>query len=273
MTIVIKRLMDGALLEHSDETFMRPTATVFGASFEKVFYPGPKGESILLSSAVNFKTFTFSWISGDQTGEDAKDIMEFFSYGEWFSITDTELGLVDFQFAVIDINPDFTEPGITCQARWGMEPKFKITNLSHQVKAAGSNSTAVDAAYTNTESEPASVRITVTADADASWNPLIGGQLELRSTDDKLLGRVNFSFAKLSDRTSAPITWRGQRVIVDSDREVVEGEALISPVTWIPFVVEPGQAVKVKLTAIQAPFTSGLIPWTLDVDAVVIERN
>lgn len=273
MTVIIKRLSDGAILSHSNKTYMVPTATVFGASFEKTFYPGPNGESILLSSATNYKTFTFTWVSGDQTGDDTREIMEFFADGEWFAITDTELGLVNFEFSILDINPDFTKPGITCQARWGAEPKFNLVSLSHQTLAAGANAVAVSQSFTNLEKNDASIRLTVTAAANTAWNPLVGGSLEIHDSNQDVVGRVNFSFAKLSDKTTAPITWTGVAVVIDSDREIVEGEALISPVTWIPFIIEPGQTFTVKLSAIQAPFTSSLVPWTLDLDAVVIERN
>lgn len=270
MTVTVTRLQDGAVLTHSQDTFMVPTASVFGAEFEKTFYAGPNGESILLSSALQAKTFTFSWISGDQTGDDQTDILEFFSRGSWFSISDTDLGLVNFEFAVLAVEPSFERPGITCQARWGSEPTMIVTNLSTQSLAGGASSAPVEQSFTNNEQWDASIRLTLDAGVNAAWNPVVGGTITAVKTPDTV-GRVDFSVAKLSDRTGDPVSWRGVKFIIDSNREIVEGQGIISPINWQPFVVAPGETVTIKLTAMLTPLTSTVAPWSLKLDAVVIE--
>lgn len=274
MATLITRVSDGAVLPTFLDTVLQPPAETFSIARNAAFFDGPDGETILLNADLSGNSFSIVFFSGDATGAEQQSLLAFFSRKGWYTLTDDELGVTDYEFIVVAIESGFTQITLTARARFNKIPTIARATISSQALPAGDSSAPVFVNFTNSAETAASIRLTLEAASNATWRPTAGSALSSESADpdSDSVGYLSFSTTRVSD-TGVPVSWRGKTFVIDSFREVIDGYGLISPLSVRFWRVQPGETVTISLGAIASPIVGDLVAWSLKLEAIAFEED
>ena len=270
---IYTRESDGAVLDYSHVlgSFDRIIG-VYDFQTVKDFSYGSIAQARELASYLEQKTFTIELVLTDTSGAEQLADLAFFKKGGKYTVTGPEFSLQTMSFWVVAIDTGgfFSASGpdiisITCQAEFGDFVQETVVPIYHQEFAGGVAWPEWSGIYSNATALDQTIRVELKKDSPTNlWVSHVNSRL--------LKGTVGITFTlgmfnTLGDLQSGP----GRKVLVDSYSEVIEGPAVISPMTAAFFKVKPGEIAPLKLEALSGPPTT--VPYTLDIYAYSVERS
>lgn len=250
---VYTRESDGAVLDYSHVlgSFDRIIG-VYDFSRASEFSYGEHAEAREIASYLEQKTFTIDLIMSDTTGVEQIYAMEYFKRGGKYLVTGPEFSLDTMGFYVVAIDTKIMDSGpdvitMTCQAEFGDFVEETIVPINSQSLAAGAAYPGWVGNYWNQTSETQTIRFKLEkASAVTLWTSQTSTRI-LRTGQGLAITTGGFSsLGELQDRA-------GRRIIVDSYAEVIEGEAVISPMSAVFFKVKPGETVSLTVEPMTPP--------------------
>lgn len=269
---IYTRESDGAVLDYSHVlgSFDRIIG-IYDFTTVKDFSYGQIAQARELASYLEQKTFTIELVLTDTSGTEQLQVLDYFKKGGKYSVTGPEFSLQTMGFYVVSIDTNFFSGGgpdivsMTCQAEFGDFVEETIVPIHHQDLLAGAAWTAWSGNYTNSSSVDQTIRVELKKAA--------GPSLWLSNVSSRLLkGTVGItfslgSFSSLGDLQASG----GRKVLIDSYSEVIEGPAVISPMTAVFFKVRPGETAALTLEAPNgAPTTED---YSVDISAYSVKRR
>lgn len=266
---VYKRLSDGAVLDYSHVlgSFDRFIG-IYDFKRTSEFSYGEIAQAREIATYLEQKTFSIDLLITDTDGSEQLAALDFFKDGGKYTVTGPEINLETLSFWVVSIDTKFFDGGadiitLTCQAEFGDFVEENIVMLNKQSIASGAYP-GWSGSYTNNSGTKQTIRFKIEKpSADTNFNSPVSTRL-LRAGQGISVTLGGFSsLGELEPRAE-------KRVVVDSYNEVIEGHAVISPMSANFFELRPGQTAIIALEGFPAP-TAG--SYTVEVYAYSVKRK
>lgn len=178
MDISITRLVDGKQLPALEFSKVQIQEDAFGSSRSQSTAVGFSGETVSLSSSVDSKTITITWISTDESGYEQSLLRRFFGSDEPYEITADSMRLVKVWGTVIETEtPDWLRTSVSFSTRFGTDVirlDYPITSASYSSFDDPSYDTLVVDDLSPSNNTDVALQITLESAESALWFPGTG---------------------------------------------------------------------------------------------------
>lgn len=267
------RMQDQRTLDTADlaSTTLIDAEGIWDIKNTREYSSGPIGEAIPLSSSIAQKTFTLNFLIGDETGSDQRTVNRFFSKSGWYLMDDEDFQLDPIEFTVVAVDSAFFSGSsglsVTCQAKYGDLVEVERTLIAETTLSGTGEFYGFNELYFNETKSIAELVLTITASDLVIWQ----SGTEITMSND-IGGRLTARIGKTGPDGSLYAT-TGYQWVLNSFREIVEGEGVILPLSATFFKVQPGETTRVLVSRFGGLTNSDSTDISVKLEAVSVKQK
>lgn len=250
---ILTRLRDKVVIDLDDleATYLVSPKGLYDITRNREYSGGAYGEQVPVSSSIAAKVFTLNFVSDDTSGESLLLLQRFFSEEGWYRIEDDEMLIDSTDFTVKDVDSDFysgsANISVTCNSKYGDLMDENRTVLFEQTYTNGGYFDGWAGRFINTDKVPAELVLSITSDRDSVWTPYT------QITISRESGESVTAYVGKTWNDGSLQAWNGYEFVLNSYKEIQEGEGIILPMVSTFFKIQAGESVSVSVSAFPIP--------------------